>query len=532
VSSRRPNASIFASPVLIGAVTTLIIVIAVFLAYNANKGLPFLPTRLVKVQLHNGAELVKGNDVRQGGFRIGIVSDLKPVRFGDGTVGALASLKIDSKYGALPDNSRVMIRPRSALGLKYVDIMRGNSPKLLPDGATVAVTQNIDQVDLDQVYNIFDSKTRSAAQTNLHEFGNAFSGRGPDLNATIRALPATLKLLTPVAHNLADPTTQLPNFFKQLEITVRTIAPVAGVQARLFTTMANTWAAISRDPQALKDTISKSPPTLDVGTASLRTQIPFLRDTAALSRDFNTATRELRASLPTLNSALRVAVPVTQRSVSAGLYPKLQDALGALRDLTQAPTTNAALRGLTATVETLQPQLRFLGPYVTVCNQWNFWWTYVGEHFSEPNPTGTAQRALLNFAPLGLNGLGAQGAAHPVNGGATPNSEPPLTQPSGVAQADPFFHNPQNPAAITNNGLADCETGQRGYIRGSIPVSNQYGSPPYQHVVMDAHPRLGYRAGSNFAHVVNGVGAGRGPDQVPPGETFTREPGGIGAVAP
>jgi hypothetical protein len=313
---------------------------------------------------------------------------------------------------------------------------------------------------------------------------------------------------------------------------VHTIAPVAGVQARLFTTMANTWAAISRDPQALKDTISKSPPTLDVGTASLRTQIPFLRDTAAFSKDFNTATAELRASLPTLNSALHVAVPVTQRSVSGGLYPKLQGALGALRDLAQAPSTNAALRGLTATVTTLQPQLRFLGPYVTVCNYWNFWWTYVGEHFSEPTPTGTAQRALLNFAPMGPNSLGSQGAAHPVNGGAMPNSEPPLTQPPGVAQASPVYHDSINGSAVTNNGLADCETGQRGYLNGSIPISNKFGSPPYQHVVVDAHPPLGYRAGPTFAHVVNGNGVGLGTDKVPAGETFTREPGGLGAVAP
>lgn len=517
---------------MIGAVTTLVVVIAVFLAYNANKGLPFLPTRLVKAQLYNGAELVKGNDVREGGFRIGIVSDLKPSRLADGTVVALASLKIDSKYAPLPADSQILIRPRSALGLKYVDIVRGSSPRMLPDGATLPVTQNVSQVDLDQVYNIFDKRTRDATQTDLGAFGNAFAGRGPDINATVQELPATLRVLTPVARNLADPTTELQNFFKQLEITVGTIAPVAGIQARLFTTMANTWAAISQDPKALQDTISKSPPTLDVGTASLRTQIPFLRATAAFSRDFNHATAELRASLPTLNSALRIAVPVTQRTVSAGLYPKLQDALTALRDLTQAPTTNAALRGLTATAATLQPQLRYLGPYVTVCNYWNFWWTYLGEHFSEPDPSGSSQRALLNFTPMGPNSLGSQGATHPVNGNAMANSEPPGTQPPGVPQAQPFFHNPQNAAAITNSGLADCEQGQRGYINGSIPVSNQFGSPPYQHVVNDAHPRLGYRSGSTFAHVVNGVGVGRGPDQVPPGETFTREPGGIGLAAP
>ena len=38
------TASIVASPVLIGAVTVLIAIIAVFIAYNANSGLPFVPT--------------------------------------------------------------------------------------------------------------------------------------------------------------------------------------------------------------------------------------------------------------------------------------------------------------------------------------------------------------------------------------------------------------------------------------------------------------------------------------------------------
>ncbi len=64
----------------------------------------------------------------------------------------------------------------------------------------------------------------------------------------------------------------------------------------------------------------------------------------------------------------------------------LQGALSALQDLTTAPTTNGALRGLTATVTTLQPQLRFLGPFVTVCNHWNMFWTFTAEHFTAPTP--------------------------------------------------------------------------------------------------------------------------------------------------
>ena len=79
-AGRRTNrASVVASPVLVGAVTSLVVVVAVFLAYNANSGLPFVPTTQLKVDLANGANLVPGNEVRSGGFRVGVVSAMEPV---------------------------------------------------------------------------------------------------------------------------------------------------------------------------------------------------------------------------------------------------------------------------------------------------------------------------------------------------------------------------------------------------------------------------------------------------------------------
>ena len=78
MSRRRGTASLVASPVLVGAVTVLVSVIAVFIAYNANAGLPFVPTYDLKAQLPTGNKLVKGNEVRVGGFRVGVVDDIKP----------------------------------------------------------------------------------------------------------------------------------------------------------------------------------------------------------------------------------------------------------------------------------------------------------------------------------------------------------------------------------------------------------------------------------------------------------------------
>ena len=60
-----------ASPVLVGAVTLLVTVVAVFLSYNANSGLPFVPTYDLEARVPNAANLVVGNDVRIGGSRVG-----------------------------------------------------------------------------------------------------------------------------------------------------------------------------------------------------------------------------------------------------------------------------------------------------------------------------------------------------------------------------------------------------------------------------------------------------------------------------
>src|SRR3954453_18588742 len=122
---RRPRTSITASPVLIGAVAVLIAVIAVFIAYNANQGLPFLPTYKLKAQVPNADKLVEGNEVRAGGFRVGIVKTIKAKRVmvnGKQRSIAQLDLELDKTIQPLAKNTKLMIRPRSALGLKYVQI--------------------------------------------------------------------------------------------------------------------------------------------------------------------------------------------------------------------------------------------------------------------------------------------------------------------------------------------------------------------------------------------------------------------------
>jgi virulence factor Mce-like protein len=490
---RRPGQSVLANPVLVGAVTLLVTLVAVFLAYNANNGLPFVPTTELHVQLPSGANVVRGNEVRTGGYRIGIVTAVDPVAIGNGDTGADLTLKLDKAAGDIPTDTRALIRNRSALGLKYIDLQFGNASTAYASGDTIPARQSVVPVELDDLFRIFDEPTRVAGQTNLVGFGNALSFRGPDLGRAIEELPRLFRHLEPVAHTLAEPDTDLRGFVRSLADTAAAIAPVSKQQARLFTSMADTFAAFDRDPARLKQFIEKSPPTLDVSIDSLRVQTPFLRNFADFSEDFGRATHELRGALPELNAAIDRGIVVQRDFVDTN--KRLGRAFAALDSLASAPTTPLALRGLTATVDTLNPTVRFLGPYQTVCNYWNYFWTQVAEHFSEPDATGQSQRALLNSAGRQDDSLGAMGANGPANGQEIIE---------GNAQ---YLHGPAYGAAVTEGGAADCEVGQRGYLhRNAVNLKPNY--------TVHADANSPGAQGPTFA----------GKARVPAGETFTRRP--------
>lgn len=498
---RRRTSSVAANPVLIGAVTTLVVVVAVFLAYNANNGLPFVPTFDFKVESPNAARLVVGNEVREGGFRVGAVTQIDPVRTSSGTAAEL-TLRLDQSASPLPADSTVLIRPRSALGLKYIDLVRGSSAQELREGGTITAGPQAVAPELDQFFSIFDEPTRENIDQNLATFAAAFAGRGEALNRTLASLPELLRDLRPVMRTLSDPDTRLVRFFSELEDAARVTLPVADTFARSFTDMADTFEAFSRDPQALRDTISESPRTIDAGLRSFPAQRPFLRRLAGISDEISGSARAIRTSVPAINDALAVGTDVLPRTPR--LNADLQTSLRALRELAESPTTNLTIDGLSATADTLNPTLRYIGPQITVCNYWNTFWTFLSDDLSEEDATGTLQRVQGKTAPpTQTNSLQSFGAGLPVNGGTiTPVEKDAFGDPANL-HAQAFGR------AINPDGTADCENGQRGY-----PTRLAKGFPAELNVVVD--PRTPGSQGPTFT----------GAPSVPKGQTYSAEPTG------
>jgi len=140
--NRRRGGSLAGSPLLIGAITTLIVVVAVYLSYNANNGLPFVPTYNIKVALPETSGLQSSNVVRVGGSRVGIVKRLEAHENpSTGQVTAIAELKLEKKVEPLPVDTTASVQSLSSIGEKYLQLEKGHSSQGIKPGQTIPVSQ-------------------------------------------------------------------------------------------------------------------------------------------------------------------------------------------------------------------------------------------------------------------------------------------------------------------------------------------------------------------------------------------------------
>ncbi len=479
--TRRPRSSIAASPVLVGSVTVLVAIVAVFLAYNANQGLPFVPTYDVKVELPGGSNLVVGNEVRVGGFRVGAVNEIRPgvARPGQTADGqtqdarsiAVVELKLDKAIEPISTDTRVVIRPRSALGLKYIELHPGRARAKLEPGATIPLAQSTKPVELDEFFSTFDEEFRVNQRTALSGYGDALAGRGSGINQAIADLVPFMTNLEPVMRTLSDPRTGLGEFLRQARTTSGQIAPVASTYARLFTDMGGTFEALTRHPDKLGSAIEKLRPTLDVAVESLPVQREFLFEAGRLAKQLGPVADQIERWLPQAGDALATGVPVLRKAPP--FYQRTRNVFRSLDDLAANPNTLLGLKDLRRTLEITTPLLRYVAPYQTVCNYWVLYWTAISEHVSEDVPYGTLQRSnLKSDSRTQDNRLSDSTAEKPVDVG--PGEDPQTSKELPLGEPTQALHRGAYEPAIDAQGNADCQVGQRGYLKGPLTTGSRY----------------------------------------------------------
>jgi ABC-type transporter Mla subunit MlaD len=446
---------IASSPVLVGAVTVLVVIVAVFLAYNANNGLPFVSTYNLKARVPNADALVKGNEVRIGGVRVGIVKSVVPVQLENGGVAAELELSLDKNAEPLPVDSTITVRPKSALGLKFLQITPGDSSKGFKAGATIPVAAaKPEPVDIDEFFDMFDKPTRDAIRQNLAGFGNALAGRGPQINEALGALRRLAVNGQPVLRTLVAPSTDFGGFWEALEDLSATVAPVAETQASLFVALDRTFGAFARVSRPfIQETIEKSPPTLDSVNADLPAINPFLRDSGRFFAALQPGARALAETSPVIAEALHAGVPVL--NASPVLNNQLQPTAEALLAFQQAPGVFNGLNLLIDTNQVLEPSLRFIAPAQTTCN----YITLAFKNLANANSQGNSSGKWLNFISY-----------EPPEG---PNSEagPSSAPANGPDSANHLHYNPF-PQTGAPGQTNVCEAGNEKYIAGKTVIGN------------------------------------------------------------
>jgi virulence factor Mce-like protein len=383
---RRRNVSVAANGVLIGAVTTLVVVVAVFLAYNANSGLPFVPTYSVNVIVEDAAELVPGNEVRVGGTRVGVITGIVAQKHGSGFVAKLA-LKLDKSLQPLAADSQVTVRQRSNLGLKYLQVEPGDGARKIQSGGTLPLTQATSVVSLDDALNAFDLPTRQGIQGVTQELGGGLAGRGADLNRTIEELPPLLGRTSDVMRNLASPETDLVGFLQGARSAMTTLSPVAGALGDLLAAASTTFDAIDGERGALDRTLALAPRAEAAGVVALPRIRPLLRTAGTLLDDTRPAAAKLPAAARALTTSLRVSGQVLNRARSS--LDRLAPTFAQLGRTAKDPAVSGALRTLTRTSASAVPLLTYFNPMQTRCNYLGAWGRNVTSTISEGDAMGT-----------------------------------------------------------------------------------------------------------------------------------------------
>jgi phospholipid/cholesterol/gamma-HCH transport system substrate-binding protein len=449
------------SPILVGAVTVLVVIVAVFFAYNANNGLPFVSTYDLKARVPNADALVKGNDVRIGGTLVGTVKSVVPVQLSDGRTAAELSLSLDKSAEPIPVNSTIMIRPKSALGLKFLQITPGDSSKGFAAGSTIPLkAARPEPVDIDQFFSMFDEPTREAIRQSQAGFGTALAGRGPQLNeAFAAARNLVLSADTPL-RILAAPSTNFAGFWRALEDLSATVAPVAETQANLFVALDSTFAAFARVSRPyIQETISKGPETLDAANEDLPALRPFLRDSQRFFTALKPGAKALGDTSPVIAASLHAGVPVL--NASPVLNNQLAPTAQALVDFQNSPGVFNGLERLTQLNHLLEPALKFIAPAQTTCN-------YVTLAFRNLTLSSGGNNGIggwLNFIsfvpPEGANSESGPASA-PANGS------------SGAERKNHLHFNPF-PNTASPGQPESCAAGNEVYEAGKTVIGNPPG---------------------------------------------------------
>jgi phospholipid/cholesterol/gamma-HCH transport system substrate-binding protein len=234
---------------------------------------------------------VKGNPVQVGGVPIGSVKGMKITDDGHAEI----TLSIDGDHAPLRRGTRAEIRQFSQSGLanRYVDLsLPPNSDDTIPDGGVIDTDKTVTQVDLDELYNTLDPKTRRALQGFFKGSAAQWRDMSDEANVGFAYLNPALSTSRRLFTELTKDTPLLQRFLVDSSRMVTALAARRDDLAGLIGNLNDTTRALGSQKEALAESIGRLP--------------PFMRRA-------NTTFVNLRSTLDAVDPLVEASKPVAKR---------------------------------------------------------------------------------------------------------------------------------------------------------------------------------------------------------------------------
>jgi virulence factor Mce-like protein len=334
--------------------------ILLFLWLQFGGATPLKPDKyLVKAGFPEAVGLLQDLDVRTAGITIGTVRD---VEVEEHSKRAVATLALDPEYAPLASDARAILRRKTLLGETFVEITTGSrEARPLADGGRLDDSRVAPTVELDEILQTYDERSRRAFQIWQQQLGVAVGDRGEDLSNALNRLPD-------FTESGGDLLAVLDEQQDALHGLVRDTGEVYGALTRdedqLAALITNSHRLFS-DTASVRESLAEAfhifPTFLDESKQTLVRLETFSRNTRPLVRDLRPVALELR---PTVQAARALA-------------PDLEHFFGAFDQ--QIAAARTALPALVEILDETRPLFGSLGPFLQELNP-IFEWLELHQH--------------------------------------------------------------------------------------------------------------------------------------------------------
>jgi phospholipid/cholesterol/gamma-HCH transport system substrate-binding protein len=336
------------------AVAAAVVLVAVLLFGGGSGGYT------VKAKFLNASQLVKGNLVQVAGVKAGTVEEIELTNEGL----AIVTMKIEDDYAPLKVGTKATIRQASLSGIanRYVDLTIPPAPRNgrklaeIEDGSTIGADQTTAVVELDQLFNTLDPKTREAVKSLFVNSHRQYEGKTDQQREVFRYLNPALSTSSRLFNELNRDTPLLERFIVDSSELVTALAEkrddlaaLIGNLDRTFTALGNERVALAEAINALPDfmrqanttfvdlrfTLDELDPLVSASKPAVRELRPFLRELRPFARDARPTIRDLNQIVlqrgrdndlydlvRTFPPLSRAALDTRTRSVDAGGGPR------------------------------------------------------------------------------------------------------------------------------------------------------------------------------------------------------------------